>query len=99
MPEENDSPWLLHPHKRGLQNLDRMRRYGRQDAVDLVVVGAGAGGITLAQRLARAGWRIVVLEKGPFWGPDPDWGSGGKAPAPTYWAEPRANAGNSPSRY
>jgi len=24
--EENDSPFLLHPHKRGLQNLDRMAR-------------------------------------------------------------------------
>ena len=24
MPKDNDSPYLLHPHKRGLQNLDRM---------------------------------------------------------------------------
>jgi heptaprenyl diphosphate synthase len=28
MPEDNDSPFLLHPHRRGLQNLDRMARYG-----------------------------------------------------------------------
>ena len=27
------------------------------------IVGAGAGGATLAQRLARRGWRIVVLER------------------------------------
>ena len=27
MPRDNDSPWLLDPHRRGLQNLDRMRRY------------------------------------------------------------------------
>jgi choline dehydrogenase-like flavoprotein len=96
MPEENDSPWLLHPHKRGLQNLDRMRRYGRQDAVDLVVVGAGAGGITLAQRLARAGWRIVILEKGPFWDPDRDWVSDEKASAPIYWTDTRVIGGNDP---
>ena len=51
MPEENDSPWLLDKHKRGLQNLDRMRRYGKEDAVDLVVVGAGAGGVTLADSI------------------------------------------------
>ena len=28
---------------------------------------------TLAQRLARRGWRVVVLESGPFWDPDRDW--------------------------
>jgi choline dehydrogenase-like flavoprotein len=96
MPEENDSPWLLDKHKRGLQNLDRMRRYGKQDAVDLVVVGAGAGGITLAQRLARAGWRIVILEKGPFWDPDRDWVSDEKGSAPIYWTDKRIIGGNDP---
>jgi choline dehydrogenase-like flavoprotein len=96
MPEANDSPWLLHPHKRGLQNLDRMRRYGRQDAVDLVVVGAGAGGVTLAQRLARAGWRVVILEKGPFWDPDRDWVSDEKASAPIYWTDTRVIGGADP---
>jgi choline dehydrogenase-like flavoprotein len=96
MPEENDSPWLLHPHKRGLQNLDRMRRYGRQDAVDLLIVGAGAGGITLAQRLARAGWRVVILEKGPFWDPDRDWVSDEKGSAPIYWTDTRVIGGADP---
>ncbi len=96
MPEENDSPWLLDKHKRGLQNLDRMRRYGKQDAVDLLVVGAGAGGITLAQRLARAGWRIVILEKGPFWDPDRDWVSDEKGSAPIYWTDKRIIGGNDP---
>ena len=58
---ENDSPFLLHQHKRGLQNLDRMAQYRETETVDLVVVGAGAGGVTLAQRLARKGWRVVVF--------------------------------------
>jgi 2-polyprenyl-3-methyl-5-hydroxy-6-metoxy-1,4-benzoquinol methylase len=61
MPRENDSAFLLHPHKRGLQNLGRMAHYRDDDVVDLVIVGAGAGGGVLAQRLARKGWRIVVL--------------------------------------
>ena len=29
MPKDNDSAWLLDPHKRGLQNLDRMAHYPR----------------------------------------------------------------------
>ena len=64
MPRDNDSPFLLDKHRRGLQNLDRMAHYREGDSVDLAVVGAGAGGLTLAQRLARRGWRVVVFEKG-----------------------------------
>jgi choline dehydrogenase-like flavoprotein len=96
MPEENDSPFLLHPHRRGLQNLDRMARYSEREPVDMVIVGAGAGGITLAQRLARAGWKLVVLEKGPFWDPDRDWVSDEKGSGHLYWTDPRIISGNDP---
>jgi choline dehydrogenase-like flavoprotein len=96
MPPDNDSPFLLHPHKRGLQNLDRMARYRRTESVDLVVVGAGAGGVTLAQRLARAGWRVVILEKGPFWDPDRDWVSDEKGSGPIYWTDARVIGGQQP---
>jgi choline dehydrogenase-like flavoprotein len=93
---ENDSPFLLDRHKRGLQNLDRMARYSERTAVDLVVVGAGAGGVTLAQRLARKGWKIVVLEKGPFWDPDRDWVSDEKGAGPIYWTDNRIIGGSDP---
>ncbi len=96
MPKDNDSAWLLDPHKRGLQNLDRMARYSSTETVDLVVVGAGAGGITLAQRLARAGWKIVILEKGPFWDPDRDWVSDEKGAGPIYWTDKRIISGSDP---
>ena len=93
---ENDSPYLLDRHKRGLQNLDRMARYPETQAVDLLVVGAGAGGVTLAQRLARKGWRIVVLEKGPFWDPDRDWVSDEKGAGKIYWRDERVIGGADP---
>jgi choline dehydrogenase-like flavoprotein len=96
MPSDNDSAFLLDVRARGLQNLDRMARYPRSAPVDLVIVGAGAGGVTLAQRLARAGWRIVVLEKGPFWDPDRDWVSDEKGAAPLYWRETRVIDGTDP---
>jgi choline dehydrogenase-like flavoprotein len=96
MPKDNDSPYLLDMHKRGLQNLDRMAHYPLSEPVDLLVVGAGAGGITLAQRLARAGWRIVILEKGPFWDPDRDWVSDEKGSHPLYWTDKRIISGSDP---
>ena len=98
MPKDNDSPFLLDKHKRGLQNLHRMARYGDQEVVDLVVVGAGAGGGVLAQRLARKGWKVVVLEKGPLWDPDRDWVSDekGAGEAGLYWRDKRIISGNDP---
>ena len=95
-PQENDSRFLLDPHRRGLPNLPRMARYRDDEEVDLLVIGAGAGGCTLAQRLARRGWRIVVLESGPFWDPDRDWVSDEAGSSKLYWTEPRVIGGEDP---
>ena len=73
-----------------------MRRYDDDDEVDLVVVGAGAGGSVLTQRLARAGWRVVVLDAGPFWDPDTDWVSDERGSHGLYWTEPRQIGGADP---
>jgi choline dehydrogenase-like flavoprotein len=73
-----------------------MAHYPLTEPVDLLVVGAGAGGVTLAQRLARAGWRIVILEKGPFWDPDRDWVSDEKGSHVLYWTDKRIISGNDP---
>ncbi len=96
MPKDNDSAFLLDRHKRGLQNLDRMARYPKTQAVDLVVVGAGAGGTVLAQRLARAAWKVVLLEKGPFWDPDRDWVSDEAGSHALYWTDKRIIGGSDP---
>ena len=56
--QRNESAWLV-PAQAGATNhaLRRdMRRFADTDEVDLAVVGCGAGGAALTQRLARAGW-------------------------------------------
>ncbi len=96
MPPDNDSAFLLDVHKRGIPGAETMRRYRDDDEVDLVIVGAGAGGSTLAQRLARHGWRIVILESGPFWDPDRDWVSDEAGQHKLYWTAPRVIGGEDP---
>jgi len=39
------------------------------DEVDFLVIGAGASGGVIAKELATAGFRVVVLEQGPYLGP------------------------------
>jgi choline dehydrogenase-like flavoprotein len=73
-----------------------MRRYQDTDVVDAVVVGCGAGGGVLTQRLARAGWRVVALDAGPFWDPDTDWVSDEAGSHHLYWTEPRVIDGTDP---
>ena len=41
-------------------------RYGHRDAVDFLVIGAGAAGGVMAKELSTAGFRVVVLEQGPY---------------------------------
>ena len=90
----NESAWLLPASSPDV--IERMRRYGDDDEVDLVIVGCGAGGSTVAQRLAREGWSIVVLEAGPFWEPERDWVSDEAGSHHLYWTEPRVIDGEDP---
>lgn len=41
-------------------------RYATSDKVDFVIVGSGAAGGVLARELSVAGFRVVVLEQGPY---------------------------------
>ncbi|HEV7192503.1 MAG TPA: GMC family oxidoreductase [Jatrophihabitantaceae bacterium] len=94
----NDSAWLL-PNDGSRTNhhlRNDMRRYADGDEVDVVVVGAGAGGGVLTQRLARAGWRVVCIDAGPFWDPDRDWVSDERGAHVLYWTEPRQIGGGDP---
>jgi choline dehydrogenase-like flavoprotein len=94
----NASAWLLPTgDRRTNEQLRRsMRRYRDTDEVDAVVVGVGAGGGTLTQRLAHAGWRVVALDAGPFWEPEVDWVSDEAGSQHLYWTEPRSIDGSDP---
>jgi choline dehydrogenase-like flavoprotein len=94
-PPGNDSAFLLDPHRRAVPTA-RMARYDPDFEVDLAIVGAGAGGGTLAQRLARRGWKVVVLDAGPFWDPDEDWVSDEAGSHGLYWTEERVIGGSDP---
>jgi choline dehydrogenase-like flavoprotein len=95
-PKDNDSRFLLDVSSRDLPGEKTMRRYRDEDEVDLVIVGAGAGGSVLAQRLARAGWTIVIIEAGPFWHPDEDWVSDEAGSHHLYWTQKRIIGGADP---
>ena len=94
----NESAWLVPDGDDRTNHRLRadMRRFADDDEVDIVIVGCGAGGATLMQRLARAGWRVVGLDAGPFWDPDADWVSDEAGSHRLYWTEPRVITGADP---
>jgi choline dehydrogenase-like flavoprotein len=86
------------PHMLGaMQELDApMRRFAESDEVDYVIVGVGAGGGVLTQRLARAGFRVLALDAGPFWDSERDWVSDEKGAHDLYWTDMRLSGGDHP---
>ena len=73
-----------------------MRRFTENDEVDYVVVGVGAAGGVLLQRLARAGFYVLGLEAGPFWDSERDWVSDEFGSHKLYWNALRITGGNNP---
>src|SRR4051794_33829124 len=94
----NASAWLLpNDGTRTNHALRRdMRHFADDDVVDIAVVGCGAGGSVLAQRLARRGWTVVAFDAGPFWDPDRDWVSDERGSHNLYWTDPRVISGDDP---
>jgi len=95
--DRNASAWLLPPVP-GTNHAMRtdMAQFRDEDEVDIAIVGCGAGGSTLLQRLARAGWKAVALDAGPFWDPERDWVSDEAGSHHLYWTEPRIISGDDP---
>lgn len=87
-----------HEHMLGpMQHVDLpMRRYRITEEVDYCIVGVGSAGGVLLQRLARAGFRVVGLEAGPFWDTERDWVSDEAGSQELYWNELRITGGEHP---
>jgi choline dehydrogenase-like flavoprotein len=73
-----------------------MKRFRPSEEVDFCVVGVGAAGGVLLQRLSRAGFSVVGLEAGPFWDSERDWVSDEQGSHKLYWTEPRVTGGEHP---
>ncbi|HKO19119.1 MAG TPA: GMC family oxidoreductase N-terminal domain-containing protein, partial [Acidobacteriaceae bacterium] len=72
------------------------RRFRDTDLVDFAIVGVGAAGGVLLQRLARAGFEVVGLEAGPFWDTERDWVSDEAGSHKLYWNDLRITGGEHP---
>jgi choline dehydrogenase-like flavoprotein len=73
-----------------------MRRYALTDEVDFLVVGTGAGGGTLACRLAEAGFSVIGLDAGPWFRPLEDFASDEAEQTKLYWTDDRISTGGNP---
>jgi choline dehydrogenase-like flavoprotein len=85
-------------HRLGpMQTIDfPMHRHSPGEEVDYVIVGVGAAGGVLLQRLARAGFKVLGLEAGPFWNTERDWVSDEAGSHQLYWEDKRVTGGENP---
>ncbi|MFO1039673.1 MAG: GMC family oxidoreductase [Geminicoccaceae bacterium] len=73
-----------------------MREYRDDEAVDFAIVGTGAGGGTLACKLAEHGFSVVGFDAGPYWRPLEDFASDESEQSKLYWTDDRITAGENP---
>lgn len=73
-----------------------MKQYADQEAVDFVIVGTGAGGATLACKLAEYGFSVVALDAGPYFRPLEDFASDESEQTKLYWTDDRIVDGENP---
>ena len=73
-----------------------MNQYRDEDEVDFAIVGTGAGGGTLAARLAEKGFSVVAFDAGPYWRPLEDFASDETEQDKLYWDDPRVVQGTDP---
>ncbi|ACL55460.1 GMC family oxidoreductase [Methylobacterium nodulans] len=73
-----------------------MRQHRDDEEVDFAIVGTGAGGGTLACRLAEEGFSVVAFDAGPYWRPLEDFASDESHQSKLYWTDERLVDGENP---
>jgi choline dehydrogenase-like flavoprotein len=73
-----------------------MREHSLDEPVDFAIVGTGAGGGTLACRLAEHGFSVVAFDAGPYWRPLEDFASDEHHQQKLYWTDERIVDGANP---
>ncbi|HZT17771.1 MAG TPA: GMC family oxidoreductase, partial [Dongiaceae bacterium] len=73
-----------------------MREFPENEAVDFAIVGTGAGGGTLACRLAEKGFSVVAFDAGAFYRPLEDFASDEAEQAKLFWTDERIVDGANP---
>ncbi|WP_419825449.1 GMC family oxidoreductase [Sphingomonas sp.] len=73
-----------------------MREHRDTEEVDFAIVGTGAGGGTLACKLAEAGFSVVAFDAGAYWRPLEDFASDEHHQAKLYWTDERIVDGANP---
>ena len=73
-----------------------MRQYPSSEAVDFAIVGTGAGGGTLACKLAEYGFSVVAFDAGPYFRPLEDFASDESEQTKLYWTDDRIVDGDNP---
>jgi choline dehydrogenase-like flavoprotein len=73
-----------------------MREYRQNEDVDFVIIGTGAGGGTLAARLAELGFSVIAFDAGPYFRPLDDFASDETEQNKLYWLDKRITAGKDP---
>lgn len=72
------------------------RQFREGEMVDFAIVGVGSAGGVLLQRLARAGFKTLGFEAGPFWDTEREWVSDEVGSRNLYWNDLRITGGEDP---
>jgi choline dehydrogenase-like flavoprotein len=73
-----------------------MREYPLHEPVDFAIVGTGAGGATLACKLAEAGFSVVAFDVGAWWRPREEFASDEDHQQKLFWLDERLCDGDDP---
>ncbi|MDQ6682276.1 MAG: GMC family oxidoreductase [Chloroflexota bacterium] len=76
-----------------------MREYRPSDEVDVAIIGTGAGGAVLAERLARFGFSVVALEAGDWHDTESDMVSDEAGSGSLFWNDRRITGGSEPLEF